>query len=341
MYYDIILAIILFFVQNWIGSKSYTIGYISFSLLDDKDEALSLNFVIKVFGPIIFLILILSLFDFFNIDRSNIQVSRIIYFYLGLRLSLIILFERVTIVNWARIIFFYLSILLVTKIIEKRFIDSVSSLLPDLVEIKNELWLLIILFLYQVGNGFREDKSSPEPELYRDFSLEIKNRKKRYILKKQKNFETMYGHIINEIEPNDKAFKLIIICILIYENFNRPRIVRFFERLICKTFNRKTTQGIMQFSSKEVISDSESIKLGTLHLHGKYLKYLKDKAEENSYGSDEIYGRVIKRHCPDRNYIRQILFLAKIIIDNSENRNPYSELSDEIISEFHLYDIDE
>lgn len=341
MYYEIILAIILFFIQNWIGSKSYTVGYISFSLLDDKDEALSLNFVIKVFGPIIFLILILSLFDFLSIDRSKIQVSRIIYFYLGLRLSLIILFERAAIVNWGRIIFFYLSILLVTKIIERRFIDSVSTLLPDLAEIKNELWLLIILFLYQVGNGFREDKSIQVSELYRDFSLEIKNRKKKYILKKQKKFEALYEQIIIEIEPNDSAFKLIIICILIYENFNRPQIVRFFERLICKIFHRKTTQGVMQISSNEVISDFKSVRLGTIYLHEKYLKYLQDKAEEKGYRSDEVYGRVIKRHCPDRNYIRQILFLAKVIIDNSENRDQYSQLSEEIISEFHLYDLDD
>ena len=45
------MALALFLIQNWIGSKSYSRGYVKFSLLDDKDEALSFNFVIKSFWP--------------------------------------------------------------------------------------------------------------------------------------------------------------------------------------------------------------------------------------------------------------------------------------------------
>lgn len=59
------MALALFLIQNWIGSKSYSRGYIKFSLLDDKDEALSFNFVIKVFGPIVYLILWLQYYNIF------------------------------------------------------------------------------------------------------------------------------------------------------------------------------------------------------------------------------------------------------------------------------------
>ena len=54
------MALALFLIQNWIGSKSYSRGYVKFSLLDDKDEALSFNFVIKVFGPIVYLIIMVA-----------------------------------------------------------------------------------------------------------------------------------------------------------------------------------------------------------------------------------------------------------------------------------------
>ena len=40
------MALALFLIQNWIGSKSYSRGYVKFSLLDDKDEALSFNLII-------------------------------------------------------------------------------------------------------------------------------------------------------------------------------------------------------------------------------------------------------------------------------------------------------
>ena len=51
------LAFILFLIQNWIGSRSYSKGYVRFSLLDEQDEAISFNYAVKVFGPLVYLIL--------------------------------------------------------------------------------------------------------------------------------------------------------------------------------------------------------------------------------------------------------------------------------------------
>ena len=47
---------------------------------------------------------------------------------------------------------------------------------------------------------------------------------------------------------------------------------------------------------------------------------------------------MIKHHCPDRKYIRQVLFITKCIIDNLDNRYDYSDLYSEIEHEFELYE---
>lgn len=335
------LSIILFFIQNWIGSRAYSKGYIRFSLLDDKDEALSSNYVIKVFGPIVFLIITVALFQYFKLNQFVSGIINVVYYYLAIRVLLIFLYERVMIVNWVRIFCYYASIIIISKIIVESFINSVSTLLPEFSQIKNEIWLLIIIFVYQLGNGFEEKK--PQNELYESskaYLPELKKRKRKYIIKKYKSLNNLYGKKINEISGGDQAFNLIIISILIFENFNRPTVIRYLERLWVKTTKRNTTQGIMQTSSNTPLSDIESIAQGSTFLFNKYLEFNK---EENAYN---VFKRTIKRHCPDRKYIRQILFITKAIIDTNYKDSAdkeavskdYLKLYDEIKSEFDLYD---
>jgi hypothetical protein len=246
---------------------------------------------------------------------------------------MIFIYERATIVNWTRIFFYYLSIIIISTIIYNNFIDSVDSLLPDFTQIKNEIWLLIIIFIYQLGNGFEE--KTPNNEIFettKAYLPEIKTRKKKYILQHFKCLNNEFEEIINKISKSDSSFRLIIISILIFENFNRPRIIRHLERIWVRLRKAKVTQGIMQIASDKPITDAESVRQGTEYLFSKYSEYLKEKY------TNYLFRRTIKRHCPDKKYIRQILFIAKCIIDNSENKEDYSTIFEEIKSEFELYD---
>ena len=329
----IALAVILFFVQNWVGSKSYAKGYIRFSLLDEYDEALSLNYVIKVFGPIVFLILSVAIFQYLKLNHFISNIINVIYYYIAIRVILIFIYERARIVNWIRIIFYYLSIILISNIIYKNFINSVSNLLPDFSELKNEIWLLIIIFIYQVGNGIGE-KSLRNPlfEPEQAFLPEFKKRKRKYVFRKYQAFKTKYENIINEISNNNATFNIVIYSILIFENFNRPRIIRWIERTWVKITKRKVTQGIMQIASNTPLSDTESVNEGTKYLYQKYLKF---SEEEYQYS---LYRKLIKRQCPDKKYVRQVLFITKFLIETEPDNEIFKGIFNEIKSEFHLYD---
>ena len=329
----IILAVVLFLIQNWIGERSYSKGYIRFSLLDDRDEALSINFAIKVFSPIVYLILCVALLQFFKLNNLNENIINVVYYYLIFRILLIILYERITIVNWARIFFYYFSIIIVSIIIYRNFINSVETLLPNFSEIKNEIWLLVIVFIYQIGNGIQDKRiDNPLYEPEQAFLPELKRRKKKYINRRFKEFSQKFDEAINAICNKDESFKIIIYSIIIFENFNRPRIIRIIERIYCKFTKRLTSQGIMQINSVVPISDLESVKKGTFFLNEKYLIY---KEEEYKYN---LFRRIIKQQNPDKKYVRQVLFISKAIIDSQNEKTNFLELYSEIKSEFNLYD---
>lgn len=330
-------AILLFIFQNKLGAKAYSIGYVKFSLLDEKDEALSINFVLKVFGPIVFLILLSAILQYLNLIEYKVNIINVIYYYIAIRIMIIFLYERVKIVNWGRIIFYYITIIILARVFYTEFIDKAFDLLPDLDNIKNEIWLLIILFLYELGNGFQEKiPNNQYQETNLTYLPDLRPRKKRYILSKYNIFKQTYESILpsfqqmdaNFIDPN---FRVTIISILIFENFNRPRIIRFLERIWVRISKQTVTQGVMQVSSSQVLSDVNSLKKGMSNLS---LEYSRLKAEDNR----RPFSNLIKKHCPDRKYVRQVLFIAKCIIDNSEDNSNYQGVMDEITVEFDLFD---
>lgn len=328
----LILAIILFLIQNWIGERAYARGYIKFSLLDEKDEAISSNFVIKVFGPTVFLIITVATLQYFHLNQYVSNIINVIYFYLVLRLFVIIVFERLLIVNWFRIILYYTLILWLASLIYNQFITKIKDLLPDFSQIKNEIWLLIIVFIYQIGNRIEPVQNSFESNSV--YLPELKKRKKKYILRKHDEFLKIYGENIDKVCGNNPQLKQVVLAIILFENFNRPRLIRFVERIYLKLVNKPTSIGIMQITSSETLTDIQSVDLGSKSLCDIYVNLT---SKPDSYFN---FSSVIKVQCPDYQYIRQVLFILKVIIENkypTEKESTYEQLYKDIKSEFGLW----
>lgn len=50
---QISLGILLFFIINWIGKHSYSIGYISISIFVRAEEAPAFNYIVRVLTPVV------------------------------------------------------------------------------------------------------------------------------------------------------------------------------------------------------------------------------------------------------------------------------------------------
>lgn len=265
-----ILGVLLFFIINWIGKHSYSIGYMEISIFVKTEEAPALNFLIRVLTPIVFIIICSSILYYFKLDKYVQNIYFVNLFYILFRLLFNLITARGLLLNWYRQALYWTAILLISYITYDKIIKVKSNVLPDFTTIANELWIIIMVFIFQVANNVRLSPESTE------------KRKAKYLEKRYIHFKRKYNDIIVSI-LNDKFLETIAYSIIIYEDFNRPKIARFFERANQFITNKPHTLGVMQVQSKEIISDSQSVKLGCekiLKSYKKYVKKLKKKNEE-------------------------------------------------------------
>jgi hypothetical protein len=63
-----LLAIAMFFVLNWIGKLAESAGYLTLDIFLKRDEAPAFNFVFRVFGPVVFVLLAACLLYLAKLD---------------------------------------------------------------------------------------------------------------------------------------------------------------------------------------------------------------------------------------------------------------------------------
>lgn len=298
------LAIILFFLINLLGHHTpSSYGYYQLTTFAKIDEAPAFNYVVRVITPTVYLIVISALFYSVNLDRFVVGIYAVSIYYVMLRVLFNILTNRTKLINWKRHIVYSISITLLSWFIYLKFIKIKSNILPDWNNMANELWIVIIVFLYTLINNIQfSDKKA-------------RKRKNNYIHSRFKEIKRKYGKVIS-METGIPRLQQLAYAIIIYESFNRPKIFRWIE-YIMQFFSRKPhTLGIMQVFSKNIIGDKESVRLGTRKLVADFeaLKavYLKRNVNDDQYFDiDRTYQtKLVEKYNPDGNYSYEILSLA-------------------------------
>jgi len=296
-------AIALFFIINWIGKKSYSLGYIQLSVVLKADEAPAFNFLLRVLTPIIYILLISTLLYTLKVDKYVKYIYLVNIYYIVFRVSVNILLGRTRLMNWKQQINLFFWISLLSYITYSKIIVIKKNILPDFGSISNELWFIIILFLYALFNKIQ-------------FPLtETVNRKRNYIRNRYKYFSKKYGAIISDKAKN-KNLEPLIYAILIQESFNRPKLCRLAENLLFEIGKAKTL-GVMQIKTDKYINDEDSIKLGVEKIHDAYNTFLKEiqtEKEQKEWNIESyLERRVILDYNPDINYYIGVSEILQII----------------------------
>ena len=92
------------------------------------------------------------------------------------------------------------------------------------------------MFVYSILN---------KVEISRDGTIKRKN---KYIISRYTTFKKKYDTIIKEFFHND-FYEALTYSIMIYEDFNRPRVVRWIEYLRFWITRKPHTLGIMQVTT--------------------------------------------------------------------------------------------
>jgi hypothetical protein len=293
------LAIVMFFVVNWLGKQSISLGYIHLSVFAREDPAPAFNFTLRVLAPVVFLVLVSVALYVAHLDRFVGNIFLVVIYYFAIRLLFNALSERWRLLNWMSlspqiIVTIALSWLSYSYLIQKR-----NVLFPNLDTIGNEVWLAIAVFLYVLLNRVRTARTGTE------------QRKKAYLRHRYTKFEGLYGSVVRKHTSNCKL-EALVFAVMILEAFNRPKLYRLIERALFPIGGAKSL-GIMQTKAEENISDLESVDLGTAKIvsdHAEALAELKiSPVEDKMRGmmgperfADHLENRVIHQTLVKYNY---------------------------------------
>lgn len=272
----LISSIILFFLLNYVNEKDNT------------------NYVNHILVSILYIIVLAGLFSTFGIDSKNENIFLIVIFEFVIRLFYT---SYVLEMNFFKGNSFWVKIYFISIVgsyfINYIFIKNVDNVFPGVLELKIIIWLLILIYGYVFLKKYVTIKSSKDNSLvyYKD---------RDYIVMQYAKFKNRYYDIVNikyrELRP-------MIYAIMIYENYNRPEVMRKIDKLRYKIDNVERKFGIMQVFSKNIISDEKSIELVVKKLDAIYLKLIKDKKSGNRnkaisvlriyYSDNEIVNEII------------------------------------------------
>lgn len=298
---QIILGIVLFFIINWIGKHSYSIGYMEISIFVKIEEAPALNFLIRVLTPIVYIIIVSTALYYFGLDKYVWHIYLVNIYYIVFRLIFNLASNRGLLLNWYRQLLYWTAIVVVSYFTYEKLIKVKANILPDATTISNELWIIILIFIFQITNNMRFSQETTQ------------KRKDNYLKSRYHYFNRNYGQIITDLTQNE-ILECIVYAVIIYEDFNRPKIARQVENLKYMLTKKSLTLGVMQIKSDRLISDLDSIKLGTKKIIGAYKNYL-ENATENSSEYFEWYAKnhIINDYNVGKSYNGEVRELADII----------------------------
>lgn len=298
---QILLGIGLFFLINWIGKHSFSIGYMEISIFVKTEEAPAINFLIRIITPIVYIIIISTILYYLGLDRYVVNIFLVNIYYIIFRLIFNLITNRGFLINWYRQFIYWGAIVVLSYFTYENIIKTKTNILPDFTTVANELWIIIVIFLFQLTNKIR---------IPQDGSLK---RKQNYLKIRHNYFKKLYGKKIKEITQNE-ILEAITYAILIYEDFNRPKLARIIENIKFRISKKPLTLGVMQVTTTKLLTDNESVVLGTNKIVAAYKSYLQKPAAENDdYHECSAMSHIIGDYNTGESYRYEVIQLAQAI----------------------------
>lgn len=241
------LAVAMFFALNWIGKLAQPSGYLTLDMFVTRDNAPAFNFVFRVFGPVVFIVVAACLLYAAQLDRFVHDIWHVIVYQLVFRLIFNLSFGRYLLLNFRREVLVWTVSIGAGWVLSDNIIQYREYLFPKYSDIANNIWVLVALFIYSTLNNLSFDGAK---------SIRRKN---QYLYSAYGDYKHQYQTIVSEL-TQDRLVESIAYSIMIYEGFNRPSAARILEHLLFPMWSK--TLGPMQIKTDRRISDKDSVRIG-------------------------------------------------------------------------------
>ena len=269
--YEILLALLLFIVMEVIKKKT-------------KEDSLIYLF------PNIYIILVASIFTSL---KNYTLIILILYLLLDI-INTYVLSQKESLIEDSIYFKNILITFIIGLIIYNFYLLPVDNAFFNINEFKNFIWMLVILYLYQLfKNSNIKDKKIIKNNYDKHF--------KEYVILNYAKFKNRYSYLI---KVKNKDIENVLYSMLIYESLVNSGLSKYFKR-IRNRINQVNIYGIMNVNSNHFITDEESIVIVKDKLVKKYHHLKKD--------SNTL--ELIKVKYQDKESIFEINKILKIIED--------------------------
>ena len=262
----------------------------------------------KAIAPVILMILFVALAQSLDYKELASYCYLMVVYYWLFRILIILILGRWSLTNWkTQLLYWTASIGLSISLY--KIIDKVDAILPSPEALRDQMWILIILFLYSVFNKMVFDREGSQ------------KRKGNYIKKTYSQLKSKYDKVILK-KCDNQFFVQIVYAIMIYENFNRPKIVRWVEYVHFLLTKKPHTLGIMQVTSSKWINDEQSIRIAINKIQSDTDAIINDFAKNKEHFSlREIVGKIAGKYNKDNDYVDEVGQIFNTISDSDKASN--------------------
>lgn len=236
------------------------------SMASEENQSYVGNFALMVIWPSLFLTLICDVFQLLNQGQLIYVSILIIPLYWIVRFLQVVFMQRIKYIRWGFHIISCLCSLAFGVIVWKFFIIRLYEYgLPiglPLDEFRNALWFAIICLIIKmiwelVSAACSEAKLDMRTVVQSGVTVDYEKFKEKY-----DDFieQCIEKYSLSNIQK--AQVKTLVYALIIYENYNRPRLIRLAEHIVaCLRIKKAVTQGVAQFPADSYLSDKDSIEL--------------------------------------------------------------------------------
>lgn len=260
------LGLALVLVMDYVGSKSIRVGYVNFSKIMSSD-AVGFNVVLRVLTPPIFLAASSATLYWLRLGGlvKNIWLSALYYWIVFLLINIVLnrfelmdtrLYVGVAAASVATTYYFYNTV----------YAKGLDFILPGGQAAMFQFWVVAAVYAYTLLQKVKPTEPSVDS-------------RKDVILRRCNVFRNKYDRLLNDQFRQDAVLQDLLFAFMIFEDFQRPIVVRALERLLARAGRARTT-GIMQVESDRDLSDDESVMEAQDLISSLYADYLESREHE-------------------------------------------------------------
>jgi hypothetical protein len=246
-----LLALIEFFLINWLGRHSISSGYYWLTTLQDVEQSPLFNATFRILAPTIYLVITAAFWYAIGLDEIVRDYWRVTVFYFVIRTAYQLAAGRRRIVRWG-----YQAVVAViatsfSVVIYQRLLTNRSALLPSGRGLTDQLWIVVIGFVYLALRSIAWPTLGKSNDEKRD----------DYLHAEYNSLRKQFGATVTEAATSRPA-EVIAYSIMIYESFNRPPIYQWLERHLLFQGGFAHTLGPMQVTTSLALPNEGLVRLG-------------------------------------------------------------------------------